>query len=59
MNVQAHLSGQVSSNQGTMSQQNGNSQIQNNLVNGGGTGLGPSRGDNDLARLRHGMRVKM
>ncbi|KAJ4909080.1 Histone acetyltransferase HAC1 [Raphanus sativus] len=59
MNVQAHLSGQVSSNQGTMSQQNGNSQIQNTLVNGGGTGLGPSRGDNDLARLRHGMRVKI
>lgn len=62
MNVQAHLSGQVS-NQGNMSQQNGNSQMQN-LVNGGGggggaPGLGPSRNDNDLLRLRQGMRIKM
>ncbi|CAH8355273.1 unnamed protein product [Eruca vesicaria subsp. sativa] len=64
MNVQTHLSGQVS-NQGTMSQQNGNSQIQNLATGGGGggvpvgTGLGPSRGDNDLLRLRHGMRIKI
>ncbi|KAG5410315.1 hypothetical protein IGI04_006634 [Brassica rapa subsp. trilocularis] len=62
MNVQAHLSGQVS-NQGNMSQQNGNSQMQN-LVNGGGggggaPGLGPSRNDNDLLRLRQGMRIKI
>ncbi|WZZ34086.1 hypothetical protein YC2023_017487 [Brassica napus] len=48
MNVQAHLSGQVS-NQGNMSQQNG----------GGAPGLGPSRNDNDLLRLRQGMRIKI
>lgn len=48
MNVQAHSSGQVS-NQGNMSQQNG----------GGAPGLGPSRNDNDLLRLRQGMRIKM
>ncbi|KAL0683784.1 hypothetical protein Bca4012_050632 [Brassica carinata] len=48
MNVQAHSSGQVS-NQGNMSQQNG----------GGAPGLGPSRNDNDLLRLRQGMRIKI
>lgn len=67
MNVQAHLSSGQVSNQ----QQNGNSQMQN-LVNGGGggggggpppttsnAGLGPSRVDNDLLRLRQSMRIKM
>jgi E1A/CREB-binding protein len=65
MNVQAHMSGQVS-NQGTMSQQNGNSQMQN-LVGGGsapatGAGLGPSRVspvDNDILKLRQAMRIRM
>lgn len=69
MNVQAHLSSGQVSNQ----QQNGNSQMQN-LVNGSGggggggagpppntsnAGLGPSRVDNDLLRLRQSMRIKM
>jgi len=65
MNVQAHMSGQVS-NQGTMSQQNGNSQMQN-LVGGGsapatGAGLGPSRVspvDNDILKLRQAMRIRI
>ncbi|CAH2067859.1 unnamed protein product [Thlaspi arvense] len=68
MNVQAHMSGQMSGqvpNQGTMSQQNGNPQMQN-LVGGGsappGAGLGPSRVspvDNELLKLRQGMRIKI
>lgn len=68
MNVQAHMSGQISGqvpNQGTMSQQNGNSQMQN-LVGGGaapaGAGLGPSRVspvDNDILKLRQAMRIRM
>lgn len=67
MNIQAHMSGQQGNN---MSQQNGNSQMQN-LVNVSGSagaappptntsaGLGPSRVDNDLSRLRQNMRIKM
>nr|AAG60059.1 p300/CBP acetyltransferase-related protein 2 [Arabidopsis thaliana] len=59
------MSGQVS-NQGTMSQQNGNSQMQN-LVGGGsapatGAGLGPSRVspvDNDILKLRQAMRIRI
>lgn len=64
MNVQAHMSGQISGqvpNQGTMSQQNGNSQMQN-LVAGGGAVAGPPRvspADNDLLKLRQSMRNKM
>ncbi|CAN8233760.1 unnamed protein product [Cochlearia groenlandica] len=66
MNVQAHMSGQMSGqvpNQGTMSQpQNGNSQMQNLGGAGGGAGLGPSRVapvDNELSKLRQGMRIKI
>lgn len=69
MNVQAHMSGQISGqvpNQGTMSQQNGNSQMQN-LVGGGAAassagGLGPSRVspvDSDILKLRQVMRIRM
>ncbi|KAH0849610.1 hypothetical protein HID58_096280 [Brassica napus] len=53
INSKAHLSGQVS-NQGNMSQQNEFSQ-----GGGGAPGLGPSRNDNDLLRLRQGMRIKI
>ncbi|CAH8321388.1 unnamed protein product [Eruca vesicaria subsp. sativa] len=62
MNVQAHLSGQISGqvpNQGTMPQSNGNSQMQNGA--GVGAGVGPSSRnivgpmDHDILKLRHYM----
>ncbi|XP_010539592.1 PREDICTED: histone acetyltransferase HAC1-like [Tarenaya hassleriana] len=69
MNVQAHMSGQISGqvpNQGTMTQQNGNSQMQN-LVGGSaptGAGVGPGRStvipmDHEILKLRQYMRSKI
>ncbi|XP_010531959.1 PREDICTED: histone acetyltransferase HAC1-like [Tarenaya hassleriana] len=69
MNVQAHMSGQISGqvpNQGTMAQQNGNSQMQNSV--GGSAlsaaGVGPSPGsvvpmDHEILKLRQYMRSKI
>lgn len=62
MNVQAHMSGQLSGqvpNQGTMPQNNGNSQMQNLVVASAGAGVGPSRGpmDHDILKLRQYMQT--
>lgn len=70
MNVQAHLSGQMSGgqvpNQGTVPQSNGNSQLQNLVGAGAGTGagasVGPSRNivgpmDHDILKLRQYMQT--
>ncbi|KAG2319822.1 hypothetical protein Bca52824_013035 [Brassica carinata] len=60
MNVQAHMSGKLSgkaSNQGTLPQNNGNSQMQN-LAGGGGAGpsrIGPM--DHDILKLRQYMQI--
>ena len=66
MNVQAHLSGQMSGgqvpNQGTMPpQSNGNSQMQN-VVGASSAGAGPSRNivgpmDHDILKLRQYMQT--
>ncbi|CAH8388963.1 unnamed protein product [Eruca vesicaria subsp. sativa] len=69
MNVQAHMSGQQRSgqspNQGTVPQNNGNSQMQN-LVAGSGAGAGASVGtsrstvgpmDHDILKLRQYMQI--
>ena len=63
MNFQAHMSGQLSgqdTNQGTVSQNNGNSQMHN--LAGAGSGEGPSRStvgpiDHDTLRLRQYMQI--
>ncbi|WZZ80400.1 hypothetical protein YC2023_100972 [Brassica napus] len=67
MNFQAHMSGQLSgqdTNQGTVSQNNGNSQMHNLAVasSGAGGGEGPSRStvgpiDHDILRLRQYMQI--
>ncbi|KAJ0247933.1 Histone acetyltransferase HAC12 [Hirschfeldia incana] len=61
MNVQAHMSGQRSGqspNQGTVPQNNGNSQMQN--LAGAGAGAGPSRighMDHDVLKIRQYMQI--
>ncbi|CAN8312330.1 unnamed protein product [Cochlearia groenlandica] len=65
MNVQAHMSGQLSgqvSSQGTIPQNNGNSQMQNVAVASAGAGVGPSRNivgpmDHDISKLRQYMQT--
>ncbi|CAN8240354.1 unnamed protein product [Cochlearia groenlandica] len=57
MNVQAHnMSGGQVQNQGTMSQQN---LVGGSSVPPSGSGLVPSRVDNDILKLRQGMRIKI
>lgn len=66
MNVQAHLSGQMSGgqvpNQGTAPQSNGNSQLQNLVGASAGASVGPSRNivgpmDHDILKLRQYMQT--